>query len=68
MVEEAQNAIMEYIQQYAKLKGLEHMIGSKLPEVILGLFNSVKYEEETAFLSDLKHVDDLSQTRTSILK
>ena len=68
MVEEAQNAIMEYIQQYAKLKGLEHMIGSKLPEVILGLFNSVKYEGETAFLSDLKHVDDLSQTRTSILK
>lgn len=68
MVEEAQKAIADYIEQYAEIRGLEHMVDSELPEVILGLFNSVKYKDETAFLADLKHVDDLSQTCSSVLK
>lgn len=66
-VETAQGAIMEYIQQYIELRGIDGEIDAELPEMLLGLLDSVKYEDETEFLKKTEHIDDLSQMATPIL-
>ena len=68
MVQTAQNAIMEYVQQYDEIIGIEKNIDSYFPEILLGLIDSVKYEGETEFLERLQHMDDLNQISTAVLK
>lgn len=68
MVQTAQNAIMEYVQQYDEIIGIEKNIDSYFPEIVLGLIDSVKYESETEFLERLQHMDDLNQISTAVLK
>lgn len=67
LVEAAQKAIMSYIQQYIELRDIDNRIDSELPEVILGLLDSVKYEDEIEFLKKAEHIDDLRQKGTPIL-
>lgn len=66
-VETAQEAVMEYVRQYIRLRGIDGRIDSELPEIALGLLDCVKYEDETGFLIETEHIDDLSQTGTSVL-
>lgn len=68
MVEKAQKVIMEYVRQYDEIVGVEKSIDLELPEMILGLIGCVKCEGETKLLEKLRHMDDLSQTYTAILK
>lgn len=67
MIEKAQNAIMESIQQYTKLRGTDKMIGNDLPEIVLGLCEYVKYEDEAEAFINQKNIDDINQRHICIL-
>lgn len=67
MIEKAQNAIIESVQQYIELRGVDKIIGSDLPEIVLGLCEYVKYKDEAEAFIKQKNVDDINQRRICIL-
>jgi len=67
LVMKAQNAIMDFVRNYVELRGTERSIDKELPEVMLGLRGSVKYQGEANEFVNLQNVDDMTQVHIPIL-
>ena len=67
LIMKAQAAIMDFVQDYVKLKGTEGSIGKELAEVILGLRGSVEYLGEASDFVRLQNMDDMTQIHIPIL-
>lgn len=62
------NSIIDFIREYVELRNVNEDIGSELPEVIMGLCDSVSYVGDAKYLVMQENLDDISQRRIPVYK
>lgn len=59
-------AIMEFVQKYVDLRGIDNTISKEFPDLALGIIDCVKFENEMNEFINRKNVDDMTQRQIAI--